>query len=146
MKVLEYSIVIAADRKTVWEKMLGPETYKAWTGPFCEGSYYEGSWEAGAKIFFLAPGGGGMSSVIDESRPHEFVSIKHVGFVKDGVEDTESEAVRGWAPAFEKYWFVETPVGTEIRVSLECEDTWAGVMDEAWPKALAILKSLCEAR
>lgn len=144
MKQLNYSIVIAADRKTIWETMIGQESYKAWTAPFGEGSYYEGSWEQGQKILFLAPGGG-MSSVIDENRPYEFISIKHVGFVRDGVEDTESKAVRSWAPAFEKYWFVDMPAGTEIRVSLETEDSWAGVMDEAWPKALGILKSTCEA-
>lgn len=146
MKLLEYSIVIAANRKTAWETMLGQETYKAWTAPFCEGSYYEGSWEQGQKILFLAPGGGGMSSVIDENRLYEFISIKHLGFVKDGVEDTESEAVRSWAPAFEKYWFVDSPDGTEIRVSLETADSWASFMDETWPKALGVLKSLCEAR
>lgn len=146
MKLLEYSIVIAADRKTAWETMIGPETYKAWTAPFCEGSYFEGSWEAGQKILFLSPGGSGMSSVIDENRLHEFISIKHLGFIKDGIEDFESESVRSWAPAYEKYWFLETPAGTEIRVSLDVEESWADFMNTAWPKALAALKALCEAK
>lgn len=145
MKLLEYSIVVAADRKTTWEKMLGAETYKVWTAPFCEESYYEGSWEMGQKILFLSPGGSGMSSVIDENKLYEFISIKHIGFVKDGVEDTTSEAVKSWAPAFEKYWFAETPLGTEIRVSLDVEENWADFMNAAWPKALGALKELCEA-
>ena len=147
MKILNYSIVVVADRKTAWETMLGAETYKAWTAPFCEGSYYEGSWEQGQKILFLSPNGGGMYSVIDENRLHEHLSIKHVGMVSEsGVVDTESDAVKSWAPAFEKYWFVDTPEGTEIRVSLETAESWAEMMNAAWPKALGILKSLCEAR
>jgi len=146
VKLLEYSIVVAADRKTTWETMLGSETYKVWTAPFCEGSYFEGSWELGQKILFLSPGGSGMSSVIDENKRHEFISIKHIGFIKDGVEDTTSEALKNWAPAFEKYWFVETPLGTEIRVSLDVEENWADCMNAAWPKALETLKELCEAK
>lgn len=58
-----------------------PETFKAWTAEFAEGSYFEGSWNAGRKIRFLVPDGSGMTSTIAESRPHEFISIKHLGIV-----------------------------------------------------------------
>lgn len=91
MKSLRFATTIHAPRKAAWDAMLAPDTYRIWTGPFMEGSYYEGSWEKGARIRFLAPDGRGMASVIEENRLHEFLSIKHLGMIKDGVEDLESD-------------------------------------------------------
>ena len=45
MKTLHYATEINAPRKQVWDIMLGPETFKAWTAEFAEGSYFEGSWD-----------------------------------------------------------------------------------------------------
>ena len=145
MKTLRYATTIHATREAVWAAMLGPDTYRAWTAPFCEGSYYEGSWNTGDRIRFLGPNGeGGMSSVIAESRHPEFVSIKHIGIVKDGIEDTTSEAAMAWAPSFVNYAFAETNGATELTVELQMPADFEAFMDEAWPKALAKLKSICE--
>ncbi len=145
MKTHRYATTIHATREAVWAAMLGPDTYRAWTAPFCEGSYYEGSWNTGDRIRFLGPNGeGGMSSVIAESRHPEFVSIKHIGIVKDGIEDTTSEAAMAWAPSFENYAFAETNGATELTVELQMPADFEAFMDEAWPKALAKLKSICE--
>jgi uncharacterized protein YndB with AHSA1/START domain len=145
MKTHRYATTIHAPREAVWAAMLGPDTYRAWTAPFCEGSYYEGSWNTGDRIRFLGPSGdGGMSSVIAESRHPEFISIKHLGIIKDGVEDTTSEAATAWAPSFENYAFAETNGATEVTVELQMPADFEAFMDEAWPKALAKLKSICE--
>jgi len=144
VKTLRYSITIQAPREAVWAAMLGPDTYRAWTAPFCEGSYYEGSWNAGDRIRFLGPNGEGMSSVIAESRPNEFVSIRHLGIVKDGIEETTSEAATAWAPSFENYAFAEANGATEVTVELQMPPDFVAFMDETWPKALAKLKSICE--
>lgn len=145
MKTLEFSVVIDADRETVWNTMLTLDTYEKWTTPFCEGSTYEGSWDEGARIRFLAPGGHGMVSVIAENRPFEFVSIKHLGEIKNGVEDTESEEVRNWAPAFENYHFTDLGGSTEVKVVMDTLPGYEAFMNNAWPKAFALLKSLSEA-
>lgn len=145
MKTVRHSITIRAPREAVWAAMLGPETYRIWTAPFCEGSYYEGSWSAGEKIRFLGPSGEGMTSVIAESRPPEFVSIKHLGMVKDGVEDTTSPAARAWAPSFENYTFVDEGGATTLTAELETPPDFEDFMNDAWPKALAKLKEICEA-
>lgn len=149
MNTLRYSTTIHAPREAVWNAMLGPETYRVWTAPFCEGSahessYYEGSWNTGDRIRFLGSNGEGMSSVIAESRPPEFVSIRHLGIVKDGIEDTTSEAATAWAPSFENYAFAETNGATEVTVELQMPADFVAFMDETWPKALAKLKSICE--
>jgi hypothetical protein len=126
--------------------MLSPEGYRAWTAAFMEGSYFSGSWEEGRKIQFLSPNGEGMTAVIAENRPYEFISIRHLGQVNAGVEDTTSPEVAAWAPAYENYSFVETGGSTEVKVSLDTLPEYETYMAEAFPKALASLKKLCESK
>lgn len=85
-----------------------------------------------------------MVAEIAENRPNEFISIRHLGFIAKGVEDTESESVRTWAPAYENYTFEQVPEGTRVVIDQDVTDEFESYMNEAWPKALARLKSLCE--
>jgi len=124
--------------------MLGPEGYKAWTAAFCEGSYYTGSWEQGARIQFRAPSGDGMTAVIAENKAHEFVSIRHLGVIENGVEDTTSDKARAWTPAHENYRFADVPGGCRVTVTLDTPEAYEQYMLETYPKALALLKELCE--
>ena len=145
MNRLHYEISIDAPRDKVWRTMLEQDTYRIWTTPFSEGSYYEGGWNRGDRIRFLGPGGsGGITSVIDESRPGEFLSIRHLGIIKDGVDDLESEEAKSWTPAFENYTFDESGGGTRLAVDLDVAAEHEASMNETWPKALQKLKELCE--
>jgi hypothetical protein len=87
-----------------------------------------------------------MVARIADSRPHEFISIEHRGFFKDGVEDTTREAVRSWAPAYENYAFRDAGGSTDLTVELDVAPDWEDYMNKTWPKALERLKALCEAR
>lgn len=146
MKTLHFSINISAPKERVWRAMLEHEGYKAWTREFAPGSDYEGSWEQGQKIRFLAPDNGGMISMIAENKPYEFISIKHLGYVKNGIEDTESAEVKAWAPSFENYSFTEKNGVTEVKVDVDELPEMEEFMEKAWPKALAHLKRICEGR
>ena len=144
-KMLRYSTFIAAPPARVWDRMLAPDSYREWTGGFVEGSRYEGSWDAGQRVRFLAPTGEGMVAEIVENRPGEFVSIRHLGEIRqDGTVDCDSEAVRAWAPAYENYRFVPRDGGTELQVEMDVMPPYEAFMDAAWPRALALLKALCE--
>ncbi|MBI4835969.1 MAG: SRPBCC domain-containing protein [Candidatus Abawacabacteria bacterium] len=144
MKTLEFSVTINAPKEKVWHTMLAPDSYKVWTEPFMPGSYYEGSWDKGTKIKFLGPEKSGMIAEIAESKPYEFISIRHLGFIQDGVEDTESEAVKAWAPALENYTFTEQNGVTKVKVEMQVTADFEKDMVAAWPKALEKLKELCE--
>ncbi|NJM75772.1 MAG: SRPBCC domain-containing protein [Acaryochloridaceae cyanobacterium RU_4_10] len=144
MKTLHFSIAIHAPKDKVWRAMLDREGYKIWTAEFAKDSYYEGSWAKGEKIKFLAPDGNGLTSVIAENRPFEFVSIKHLGYIKDGIEDTESPDIKAWAPLFENYTFSENNGVTEVQVDMDVTPEFAECMEQTWPKALAKLKLICE--
>ena len=144
-KTLNFTVSIAAPRQLVWETMLGPDGYKAWTSAFAQGGYFEGSWDEGSKIQFLGPGGGeGMTAEIAKNRPYEFVSIRMLGEIRNGVEDTTSEKVKAWAPAYENYTFAESAGGTALSVSLDIWSELEPYMLDTYPKALALLKDLCE--
>lgn len=144
MKRLRFCVAIAAPKQNVWNTMLEPDSYRAWTAVFAEGSFYEGSWERGAKIRFLSPGGDGMTAEIAENRPFEFVSIRHLGIIKDGVDDTESPASRAWTPAFENYTFTEKDGVTEVVVDVDVNERYEKMFSDVWPKALQRLKEICE--
>lgn len=145
-KTLRFSTVIQAPPERVWQRMLAPDSYREWTAAFMEGSRYEGSWEPGERIRFVGPGVGGMVAEIAENRRGEFVSIRHLGELRpDGSEDLDSPAVKAWAPAYENYRFVAQPGGaTEVQVEMDSLASYEAFMNEAWPKALALLKALCE--
>lgn len=138
MKKLHFTITIDAPRKLVWDLMLAPDTYREWTSGFCEGSYYEGSWEKGATIRFLSPSGEGMRAEIAENRPLEHISIAHRADIT-----TEGE-VAITAPTFESYSFRDSGQGTELQVEMDTEEKYEAMFAEMWPRSLALLKALCE--
>jgi uncharacterized protein YndB with AHSA1/START domain len=149
---LQFSIVINAPKEKVWHTMLDLDTYKIWTEPFYPGSFYEGDWNQGSKILFLAPDEkgkmSGMISQIKENKPYEFVSTETKGVVKDGKEITTSKEAKEYAGSLENYTFKELDGKTEVIVDL----SGPVVMDEelkqyfqgTWSKALQILKDLAE--
>jgi uncharacterized protein YndB with AHSA1/START domain len=147
MTRLRFSIQIDAPRTTVWETMLGEATYRTWTAEFAQGSHYVGDWTTGSRILFLGPGEKGptgMVSRIRANRPHEFVSIEHLGVVEDGREDTSSEAATAWAGALENYTFRDLDGKTEVLVEMDTNDEYREMFEATWPRALQRLKELAE--
>ena len=145
-----FSIMINAPKEKVWNTMLEDDTYRKWTEPFGPGSYYKGNWNQGSKILFLAPGEKGemgMVSRIKENQKYKYISIEHLGMIKDGKEDTSSEEVKPWAGAHENYTFIEKNGATEVLIDLETEGTnkeMFEMFEDMWPKALQKLKELAE--
>ena len=149
MQKIHYSTVINAPKEKVWNAMFDDKTYREWTKAFNPGSYYKGDWSKGSKIIFLGPDPetgkeGGMVSRIAENKPYEFVSIEHLGILKDGVEDTTSPEATKWTPAFENYTFKEKNGATEVLVEMDTAEDYVKMFDEMWPDALERLKKIAE--
>jgi hypothetical protein len=140
MQNLHFSVDIKAPKEMVWEIMLADATYREWTTPFHEGSYFEGSWDEGSAIRFLASDGGklsGMTSRIAKNIPYEYISIEHLGVVVDGVDDTTSESVQEWVGTHENYRFQEKDGVTTVEIELESvgmSDEFAEMFEGMWPK------------
>lgn len=149
MTTQHHSIHINAPKEKVWNAMLEQDTYREWTSVFGEGGRFEGGWDEGSKMLFvgLDPETGkdaGMVSRIKENRPHEFISIEHLGIMKNGIEDTASEEARKWTPAYENYTFVEKDNGTDLSVDVDVAEEFSEFFKDAWPKGLAKLKEISE--
>ena len=96
MKKLAFTTVIEAPRETVWDLMLAPATPRAVDRGVRGGLALRGA--PGTRGADPVPGPGpdvsGMVSTIAANRRPAFLSILHLGMVKDGVEDTTNEAGR----------------------------------------------------
>lgn len=144
---LHYSITINAPREKLWDVMLQDETYRQWTAPFQEGSYYKGSWDEGSTIQFLGPDKdgteGGMYAIIAENRPAEFLSIKHLGEIHNGVEQPWPVESDGR----ENYTLIDKDDATELQIDLlNLPVDMKDMFDDMWPQALAKLKEIVEAQ
>lgn len=149
MSKLQYSITINAPKTKVWNTMLDDATYRVWAEEFMAGSHYVGNWSHGSKILFLAPHQNsgkmeGIVSRIQENRLHEYISIEHMGVVKDGKEDMTSEKAKEWAGVHENYTFNDNNGSTDVVVDMDYKEEFKEMLDDTWPKALQKLKELAE--
>jgi predicted 3-demethylubiquinone-9 3-methyltransferase (glyoxalase superfamily)/uncharacterized protein YndB with AHSA1/START domain len=145
---LHFEVYIKAPVEKVYKLMLDDEGYKKWTTIFSPGSRFEGSWEKGSRIYFIGqdPEGkeGGMVSQIKENIPNKFVSIEHLGILSGKEEIYEGEEVEKWAHATENYTFESRNGNTLVLVDTDTSTDMDEYFRETWPKALDLLKEMCE--
>ncbi len=149
MKNITLSVDINAPREKVWSCIIEEEKYKAWASAFYEGSTFEGGWNKGDVIRFIAHNEKGekegMVSEIAENRHLEHISIRHLGFMQNGVEDTTSDAIKAWAPSYENYTLeAVSPDVTRFSLDMQSLDEYYEMFMTLWPKALAKLKEVAE--
>jgi hypothetical protein len=85
-----------------------------------------------------------MTSEIAESQKYSFISIRHLGYILDGKEDTSSDEIKKWAPAYENYSFRKSGNATLFIVDVDVEENYVEMFTEMWPKALKLLKNVAE--
>ncbi len=144
METEKFRITINASREKVWKVLWDDATYRNWTSVFNEGSYAETDWKEGSKVLFLSPEGDGMVSTIAAKRPNEFMSIRHLGTVKNGVEDLDSEETRKWSGAMENYTLNTVEGKTELIIEMDTIEAYKDYFQQTWPKALEKVKELAE--
>ncbi len=145
MEKLNFSISINASKEKVWEILWDDAGYRAWTAAFAEGSYAKtDNWKEGTKVLFLDPQGRSMVSMVAANKPNEFMSFKHLGEVKDGVEDTTSDAVKIWAGSTENYTLTEADGKTTLAIQMDITPEFKEMFKKMWPNALQNVKQLAE--
>lgn len=151
MKKVKFNVTINAPGNKVYDVMLGlsqKSTYEEWTAIFNPTSSYEGNWDKGSKMLFIGINEkgekGGMVSEVFDNIPNRFVSIRHYGFLKAGVEITEGPEVEQWANSFENYYLKENNGATEVTIELDTTEDFLDYMNQTYPKALDKLKIMCE--
>lgn len=147
-QMLQFEIEINKDPEVVYRTMTDREKYREWTSVFNASSYYKGSWNKGSKIFFVGINEEGkeegMVSQIKENIPNRFISIEHMGILKDGVTRTCGPDIDDWQGALENYTFRPRAGRTVLTVDMDANKEWLNYLKEEWPKALYKLKEICE--
>jgi uncharacterized protein YndB with AHSA1/START domain len=64
--------------------------------------------------------------------------------VWDDMEDTEGEMARKWIGSIEVYELREVDAGTELHVRVTTDEQFEEMFETSWPKALELLKGICE--
>lgn len=148
MKKLTFSIDVLASPEKAYNTMIGAKTYPVWTSAFCPDSQFVGDWSQGSKILFVGVdkdgNKGGMVSRIAVNRPFEHISIEHYGILEGDREITEGDNIAQWAGAHENYTFTQVGDKTRITVDMDIVESYESFFQDAWPKSLEKLKSLCE--
>lgn len=129
--------------------MIGPDWYRARTAPFNPAwSWFEWDWNKGSMIRFLGPHPqhpekiGGMLSEIVDNRRYEYIGIKHIGEIDNGVV-VNKEPLKD---AYENYTFTEENWVTtvQVEIGMNLAEEFAKYMADTRPKALKVLKDLSE--
>ncbi|MRS05573.1 hypothetical protein EG832_20515 [bacterium] len=87
---------------------------------------------------------GGMVSRVKENIPNSFVSVEHYGIIENGQEVTSGPQIDLWGGAIESYGFSEKDGKTLVTVDMDSIKEFKTYFEESWPKALKLLKEICE--
>lgn len=144
MKTLEFNTTINASPGKIWNVLWDDATYRQWTSVFSEGSYAVSDWKEGSRVYFQSPQGDGMFSMIEKLVPNEYMAFKHLGELKGGKEQPETEITRAWAGAMETYTLKPNGNSTELFVTVDITEDHVSYFEDAFPKALEKVKSISE--
>lgn len=145
METLHYDIIINAPKNKIWDILWSPETYPQWTKFFSEGSKMESDWTIGGKTYFTGPSGDGMVATISALDEPNEVTFNHLGMITNGIEDTESEEVKQWSGAPERYFLISLDDGTiKLQVEVQTSPDWKDMMDNGFTQGLKTIKTLSE--
>lgn len=139
MEKIEFKTSINATAEKVWEVLFGVKTYPQWTAVFAEGSQVETNWQKGSKALFHDGTGNGMVALIRENIPNQYMSVKHIGEIKDGKEE-----LHNWGESLENYTLNEKAGKTELLIDMDITEEWLDYFEKTWPKALEKVKEIAE--
>jgi hypothetical protein len=88
--------------------------------------------------------GNGMVSTIEEMKKPEVLIFKHLGMIKDGKEDLESEEVKGWSGSLEKYFLSQNGDTTTVKVELATLPEYIGMLKSGFIQGFEAVKQMAE--
>lgn len=147
METLNYEIHINAPIQKVWDLLWNPETYPKWTQFFAPDSQMKTDWQIDGKTYFTDKNGDGMVSTIESLEKPREVVFKHLGMIKNGIEDTESKEVKEWSGCQEKYFLRSIDENTtELRAITHINGEYEEFMNAGFKQGFEILKNLAESK
>jgi len=145
-KKIKKHIDIEASVEKVWEVLFTPASYEIWAAAFSEGIRVETNWEEGSKVVFIDSTHSGVVGTIERNINSEFLSIRYIGVVENGIEDEESDKAKHVKNAHESYSLSFKDDKTHLTIESDVEEKRFGAMRESWKKALTVIKDLSETK
>ncbi|HAQ37570.1 MAG TPA: hypothetical protein PLU49_07725 [Saprospiraceae bacterium] len=145
METLEFNIRINANAEKVWQSLWDSENYKKWASVFYPGSQYKtDDFAQGSRIYFISPIGDGMFSVIEKMEINKMVVFRHLGEVKEFVEQAVTDPSKSWENALESYKLRQEVTGTSLIVKVDILEDFRDYMNKTFPLAIQVIKQISE--
>lgn len=141
MKEMQFKIEINAPRKKVWQTLWQDESLRDWSGIVDPGTYMVGELKQGATVQFNSAEGYGVTSLVAELVPGEFILFKHQADTQDSGKNNRDDQ---WTGGQESYKLTENNGVTVLEMSLDVPPELEKVMGVSYPKALGRVKELAE--
>ncbi len=137
-----YSVDINANKGVVWKTMWNDSTFRMWAGLIDPGTYMVGELAEGKTVQFISTENGyGVTSLVAELRPEEYVLIKHSA-------DTQNEGQQSrkdqWSGGTEQYLLTQYDDTTTLNAKFDVPSELETYFAEAYPKALNVIKQQSE--
>jgi len=117
---------------------------KKWIVPFSDDVETVSEWKEGESITFLDPKGNGMQSKINKMSPPETMIFQHLREIKNREVQSPTPESKKWEGALESYNLTERNGSTSLLVKMDTAKEHEAFFNEAFPKALKIIKDLAE--
>lgn len=138
---MQFNITIEAPRSKVWSVLFDDETFRDWGNIIDEGQYKVGEIKEGNEVQFMSSSGYGVTSLVEECVPNEFVLFRQMADTKEsGKEQREKE----WTGGSERYSLAERDGRTALTVAIDVPDGLEETFQTRMPKALQRVKELAE--
>jgi len=135
----KFSKLIKAPAHHVWRVLWDEPSYQQWSSVLGDGSYTVSDWKKGSKIHFLTTTGDGIYAVIEEKIPGKYMAFRHLGLIKNKVEQPASSM-----QPLESYALSQEGDFTRLLIGIESEPARADFFLTSFPKALNEIAMLAE--
>ncbi len=144
MEMIEtlFSVEIKASKETVWRTLWEEASFKIWANIIDEGTVMKGELVEGQCVEFISTVNGyGVTSLIAELKPHEYVLFHHGADTQDmGTALREQE----WTNGKESYELKQVGEKTLLIVRTDIPVDLVDIFKERLPQALDKIKELSE--
>ncbi|MFC4735175.1 hypothetical protein ACFO4L_01135 [Bacillus daqingensis] len=138
-----FSILIQADKREIWNVLWEDTSFRDWANLIDEGTYMKGKLEENGEVEFIsAVNGYGVTSLVEELRPHEYVRFHHQADTQDSGSDVRADE---WTGGTESYLLEESKEGVTLSMTLTIPAHQLPLFSDRVPKALTRIKELAEA-
>lgn len=142
MEIMQHTIKITASKNRVWRVLWNDSSFRQWAGVIDPGTYMKGELIKGSVVEFISSENGyGVSSLVEKLVPNEYLRLRHSADTQDfGANDRAQE----WTGGEETYELTENDGVTTLTVAFDVPTEMLDYFNDAYPKALDIVKNLAE--